>query len=147
MFNFIGEIGDYARRTSPNANTQYLIVAQNAPDLYDEDPERYVDLVDAIAEEAIWYEGYADADWNDSRGYNYKTRNWYKYVLETLPEIKKRMPVFCVEYAQDEDGKKYASHVYKNKAPKYGFIPYCTRRSLSHLSKTPYPRGYKPKDY
>ena len=24
---------------------------------------------------------------------------------------------------------------------------YCTRRSLSRLSKTPYPRKYKPKDY
>lgn len=26
------------------------------------------------------------------------------YVIETLPEIKKNMPVFCVEYAQDKDG-------------------------------------------
>lgn len=26
------------------------------------------------------------------------------YVIETLPEIKKHMPVFCVEYTQDKDG-------------------------------------------
>lgn len=105
MFDFIEKIKNYARSESPNANPDYLIVAQNAPDLYDENTTRYVQLMDALAEEGVWYEGEADVDWYGSNGYNFLTQNWYPdwytYVLETLPKIKGHMPVFCIEYAKD----------------------------------------------
>lgn len=152
MFLFIERIRDYARAASAYANPDYLVIAQNAPDLYEKDPQRYLSLIDAIACEAIWYDGDGGfEDWNDPSGYNVPTNQiypgWTEELLEFLQPIKKHMPVFCAEYAQDLNGKNSATQVYQTLAPQQGFIPYCTRRSLARLSKTPYPRGYNPKDY
>jgi cysteinyl-tRNA synthetase len=151
MFDFIEKICTYARQESPNANPEYLIIAQNAPDLYEEDPVRYIQCIDAISQEGVWYTGGADADWFDPLGYNVRSCDlypeWSQYVLETLMKIRNHMPVFCAEYAQDLGGFPFASDVYNSKAPQFNFIPYCTRTSLSQLSRTPYPKDYFPRDY
>ncbi|MCP4681965.1 MAG: hypothetical protein GY864_06515 [Desulfobacterales bacterium] len=152
MFNFIENIRDYARLESVNADPDYLIIAQNASDLYVENPARYRQIIDAIALEGIWYDGTGGFDnWNDPTGYNVPTNNIYtgytEEVLANLEPMKPHMPIFCVEYAQDLNGKEYASEVYNTLAPAQGFIPYCTRRSLARLSKTPYPSDYEPLDY
>ncbi|MBN2245618.1 MAG: endo alpha-1,4 polygalactosaminidase [Candidatus Aminicenantes bacterium] len=152
MFLFMERIKEYARSDSIHANPGYLVIAQNAPDLYAKDPPRYRSVIDAIACEAIWYDGDGGFEhWNDPNGYNVPTNQiypgWTEELLEYLQPIKKHMPVFCAEYAQDLNGKNLAAQVYQSLAPEQGFIPYCTRRSLSRLSKTPYPRGYDPKDY
>lgn len=151
MFNFIENIRDYARNESENKNSNYLVIAQNASPLYAENETRYKELIDAIACEGVWYDGTGAFDeWNDSSGYNEFTSNldpsWFVEVLEDLNEIKNYMPVFCAEYAQDIGGNNYATDAYA-KASKAGFKAYCSRRSLSELSTTPYPPGYNPKDY
>lgn len=148
MLAFIEEIAQYARFDSPNANPDYLIVAQNAPDLYPTDQSRYTSIVDAIAEEAVWFDGTGGFDnWRSKKGYNVKTKrlcpDWYRKVLRLLPKIRRHMPVFIVEYAQ----RKKAKRVYRRLAPEHGFVPYCTRRSLQRLSRKPYPYGYEPIDY
>lgn len=148
MFRLIEGIRDYAR----NFKSDYLIVAQNAPDLFQEDPTRYVNVIDAIAEEAVWFEGNGGFDkWGDTKGYNIPTNSmypgWTEEALKYLVKIKQHMPVFIAEYAQDLDGKEYASKVYNELAPRYGFIPYCTQRSLQKISTSPYPIGYSPIDY
>jgi hypothetical protein len=61
------------------------------------------------------------------------------YVIEMLSEIKNTCPCFAWNMPRTRTVRKYTSRVYKNKAPKSGFIPYCTQRSLSRLSKTRYP--------
>ena len=147
MFDFIEKIQRYARVESPNANPNFLVVAQNASDLYGEDPGRYEDLIDAISLEAIWYDGTGGFDeWDDPSGYNHTTNSiypgWTEEVLGYLDAIKGRMPIFCVEYAQDLDGQWLATEVYSQLAPQNGFIAYCTRRSLGGLSSTPYPPYY-----
>ena len=152
MFNFIEKIRNYARIGSPNYKADYLVVAQNASDLYQENPSRYRQLIDAIALEAIWYDGSGGFDtWSDPDGYNVLTNDiypgWTEEVLGYLQPMKKHMPIFCVEYAQDLNGQNFATEVYTDLAPAEGFIAYCSRRSLARLSKTPYPRGYTPKDY
>lgn len=152
MLDFIAEIRTYARSESPNANPYYVVIAQNAPDLYDEDPARYHQVIDAIALEAIWYDGDGGFDeWDDTDGYNVLTNNIYEgyteEVLGYLEPMKEHMPIFCVEYAQDVNGEDFASEVYSELAPDEGFVPYCTRRSLARLSTTPYPPGYLPQDY
>jgi cysteinyl-tRNA synthetase len=152
MFLFIERIREYARSDSIYADSDYLVIAQNAPDLYEKDPQRYRSVIDAIACEAIWYDGDGGfEDWNDPSGYNVPTNQiypgWTEELLEFLQPIKKHMPVFCAEYAQDLQGKNFATQVYQSLAPTQGFIPYCTRRSLARLSKTPYPWGYEPIDY
>jgi endo-alpha-1,4-polygalactosaminidase (GH114 family) len=152
MFDFIEKIRTYARQISSNANPDYLVIAQNASDLYQEDTNRYEQLVDAIALEAIWYDGEEGFDnWDDPGGYNVPTDSlypgWTEEVLGHLEPMQGRLPIFCCEYAQDINGSNLASLVYTNLAPTNGFIPYCTRRSLQRLSKTPYPLNYWPLDY
>lgn len=143
MFEFIEEIRAYGLDRNPN----FLVVAQNAPDLYEENATWYRGIIDAIAEEGIWYEGESDVDWDDPTGYNTITNDvnpgWTEEVLKDLKEIVQHMPVFAVEYAQFD----LADEVYTKLAPENGFIPYCTRRSLQQLSTTPYPLDYTPQDY
>ncbi|MFH2104785.1 MAG: FG-GAP-like repeat-containing protein [Parcubacteria group bacterium] len=152
MFDFINNIRTYARQTSANANPDYLVVAQNASDLYQENPTRYQQVIDAIALEGIWYEGTGGFDsWDDSSGYNTPTNSIYhgytEEVLGYLEPMKGRLPIFNVEYAQDLGGNNFASQVYNSLSPAHGFIPYASRRSLSQLSTTPYPVGYGVEDY
>ena len=152
MFDLIEKIRVYARQESSNANPSFLVVAQNAPDLYQANPSLYTQLVDAIAVEGIWFDGDAGFDdWEDPRGYNVPTDSlypgWTEELLNYLEPMKGKLPIFCCEYAQDVGGTNFASLVYTNLAVTNGFIPYCSRRSLQRLSKTPYPYGYWPLDY
>ncbi len=152
MFQFIEKIRNFARSGSPIANPDFLIVAQNASDLHQKNRARYETLMDAIALEAVWYDGDGGFDnWSDSRGYNVLTNDlypgWTEEVLSHLQALKGKMPIFIAEYAQNLQGRRLASRVYNTLAPQHGFIPYCTRRSLSRLSKTPYPKNYTPIDY
>ncbi|HDL65208.1 MAG TPA: hypothetical protein ENH12_07455, partial [Proteobacteria bacterium] len=152
MFDFIEKIRNYARTGSPHANPDYLVIAQNASSLYGENPTRYLKLIDGIALEAIWYDGTGGFDdWNSQSGYNTPTDDiydgWTEDVLAFLQPMKGKLPIFCAEYAQDIGGVNKATEVYSSKAPGEGFIPYCTRRSLAELSRTPYPPNYIPHDY
>ncbi len=153
MFRFIERIRDYAREADPD----YLVVAQNASDLHGYDPERYEAVIDAIALEAIWWDGVngdgdgdgvgSFDDWDDPKGYNVRTDRlypgWTQEVLGHLESMAGRLPVFCAEYAQDRGGKDRASQVYEELAPGV-CVPYATRRALARLSKTPLPAGYGP---
>jgi cysteinyl-tRNA synthetase len=132
MIQFIQEMKDYAQQRNPD----FLIVQQNAPHLYEGHPELF-SLIDAIAQEAIWYDGDATDDWTDPYGYDsvndLDLTNWY---LGHLDQFKAAgMPIFNCEYALD-----YADDAY-TKSYDNGFIPYSSRRSLSQLSTTP-PPGY-----
>ncbi len=152
MLDFIENIRTYARVTATNANPNYWVVAQNAPDLYQEDTNRYEELIDAIALEAIWYDGEDGFDeWEDHNGFNTPTDDiypgWTDEVIGYLEPMQGRFPIFCAEYAQDVNGTNLASYVYTNLCATNAFIPYCTRRSLQRLSKTPYPPTYTPQDY
>jgi cysteinyl-tRNA synthetase len=152
MLDFIENIRAYGREGSPLADAGYLVVAQNAPSLYGKNPSRYLSLVDAISQEGIWYEGDGGFDdWEDSSGYNVPTDDiypgWTEELLADLSAMKGLLPIFCIEYAQDVGGNSRASEVYGTLAPGEGFVAYCTRRSLSRLSTTPYPAGYEPQDY
>lgn len=152
MLRFIEKIRDSAREQDPD----YLIVAQNASDLHGYNPERYEAVVDAIALEAIWWDGVngdgdddgvgAFDDWDDPKGYNVRTNKlyprWTEEVLGHLEAMGGRLPVFCAEYAQDRDGEQRATEVYERLAPGV-CVPYATRRALARLSTTPLPAGYR----
>ncbi len=145
MFNFIEKIRNYAQSESANANVDYLVVAQNASDLYSFNPTRYQQIIDAIALEAIWFDGHADVDWDDPDGYNVHTNTfypgWTEQVLSDLEPMKGILPIFCVEYAQDLGGVNFGTQAYAL-ADEQGFTAYASRRSLSQLSTTPEPPGY-----
>ena len=157
MLDFIEKIRSYARQESNSANPDYLIIAQNGSDLREYNPQRYDALMDAIALEGFFYEGVdgecqAFDNWECGDGFNpppeQLTGTWSQEVMGHIAPLNENavMPVFCVEYAQDTETKKFATEVYESLAPGV-CIPYATRRSLEKLSTTPYPVGYSPIDY
>jgi len=132
MIAFIQEMKVYAAKRDPD----FLIIQQNAASLIDGHPE-LTGVIDAIAQEAIWYDGSADVDWNNSDGYDWVNNSGLvSYYTGYLAQyLAAGLPVFDCEYALN-----HASVAYTN-AYDAGYIPYATRRSLSQLTTTP-PPGY-----
>lgn len=130
MADLIEEIGEYGRSRNP----EFLVVQQNAAALAEERPET-LSYIDAIAQEAIWYDGTAFDAWDDPEGADVRQDpDLTEYYLELLSiYMEAGLPVFDCEYAVEYAGRAYSlSH-------ERGFIPYCTRRALSRLTSTPPP--------
>ncbi len=132
MIQFIGEMRAYARSRVPG----FLIVQQNAAELID-GRAQLTNVIDAIAQEAIWYDGDATDDWADPDGHDWvNDAGLVDYYLTHLAAFQSAgIPVLDCEYALS-----HASDAY-GKSEQHGFIPYVTRRSLSRLTTTP-PPGY-----
>ncbi|NOX18349.1 MAG: T9SS type A sorting domain-containing protein [Chlorobi bacterium] len=132
MIFFIEEMRNYAEARNPD----FIIIQQNAASLCDEHPELF-NVIDAIAQEAIWFDGDATDDWNDPNGRDFENDpSLTEYYLNFLNQyLSAGLPVFDCEYALEYSGSAYARS-YRN-----GFIPYSTRRSLGKLTTTP-PPGY-----
>jgi cysteinyl-tRNA synthetase len=132
MIHFIQEMRSYAEQRVSN----FIIIQQNAAALIEGHTE-LLSKIDAISQEAIWYDGDAYDDWNATDGYDIPNDsslvNYYTGYLDQY--LAGGIPVFNVEYALN-----YADDAY-NKSYTKGYIPYCTRRSLSALTTTP-PQGY-----
>lgn len=127
MITFI----DQMRRYGESRSEGFLIIQQNAASLCGGHPELF-SKIDAIAQEAIWYDGDADTDWSDSDGYDWRNpMSLTKYYLRYLAQYRQAsLPVFDCEYAV-----KRAADGYR-KSSDSGFVPYCTRRALSRLTTT-----------
>jgi cysteinyl-tRNA synthetase len=132
MINFIQEMRDYAVLRVPN----FIIIQQNAVSLIDGHPE-LLSKIDAISQEAIWYDGDATDDWDDPNGYDSKnSQSLIDYYLGYLDQFQAAgIVVFNCEYALN-----YSDDAYTKSSTK-GYVPYCSRRSLSKLTTTP-PPGY-----
>ena len=132
MITFIQEMRTYAAARRPH----FIIIQQNAASLCDGNPELF-NRIDAIAQEAIWYDGDADVVWGDPGGYDYVNDTaLVDYYLGFLDRyLAAGLPVFDCEYALG-----YAAPAYAKSKGK-GYVPYVTQRSLSRLTTTP-PAGY-----
>ncbi len=128
MIAFIQEMRTYAQARQPG----FLIIQQNAAALADGRPQLF-NVIDAIAQEGIWFDGDATDDWYDPNGYDWVNdpdlTDYYLFHLE--PYLNAGLPGFACEYALN-----YAPTAYAN-ALAAGYIPYVTRRSLSQLTTTP----------
>jgi cysteinyl-tRNA synthetase len=133
MISFIKEMRNYARQRVPG----FIIIQQNAASLVDGRADELLSVIDAISQEAIWYDGDATDNWNNLDGHDSENeqdlQDYYIYYLDMY--LQKGVPVFDVEYALDNADDAY------EKALAAGYVPYCTRRSLSGLTTTP-PPGY-----
>jgi len=130
MIAFIQEMRDYAAARDPD----FTIVQQNAAALIDGHAELF-GIIDAIAQEAVWYDGDATDEWDDPDGTDWVneadlSNNYIGYLDQYLDE---GLPVFNCEYALT-----YAAAAYANSYAR-GYVPYVTRRSLSRLTTTPPP--------
>ncbi len=132
MVAFIQEMRAYAEARDPD----FLIIQQNAAALIGERPD-LVNIIDALAQEAVWFDGDATDDWNDPDGYDWVNEtDLTDYYLGYLSQYQDAgLPVFVCEYALQHAATAYAN------ASARGFIPYATRRALAELTTTP-PPGY-----
>jgi cysteinyl-tRNA synthetase len=131
MINFIQEMRDYAEKRNPD----FIIIQQNAASLIDGRSDDLLSVIDAIAQEAIWYDGDATDNWDDTNGYDFlNDSSLVDYYLGYLDQyLSGGVPVFDVEYALNYEEDAYS------KAYNKGYVPYCTRRSLAKLTTTPPP--------
>lgn len=132
MINFIQEMKTYALSRNPD----FIIIQQNAVSVIAGHPE-LADVIDAVAQEAVWYDGEATDDWDNRNGSDIENdQDQIDYYLNFLKMFQKaNIPVFDCEYAN-----KYSGNAY-DLSNENGFIPYCTNRSLSELT------DYKPFGY
>jgi cysteinyl-tRNA synthetase len=130
MIQFIREMREYSTARNPD----FIIIQQNAAALCDGHTELFAEI-DAIAQEAIWFDGDAFDEWDAEDGYDsLNDQDLVDYYLEYLDQyLDADIPVFDCEYALDD-----ADTAYQNAYDK-GYVPYCTRRSLSKLTTTPPP--------
>ena len=129
---FVGWIEDYVHARDPD----FLIIAQNASEMgiY----PSYVSAFDAIAQEAIWYDGGGDPDTGDIPGDMPVDPELTQEYLDNLSEWRDQgRPVFDVEYCQQAANVEEA---YENGASE-GFVTYCTLTPLDCLTQNP-PPGY-----
>lgn len=120
--------------------SDFLVVAQNAPYLLNED-KQYSKIIDALAVEDTWFRGEADAGWDDPNGGDIPNSNvgpWSTTALikQYRKYQKSGLPVFSVDYCLK---KANAVRVY-DKAYTAGLIPLVTRVSLSKITQTPPPK-------
>jgi len=149
MLQWIEEIGDFGRSRNP----KFVVVAQNAAELALE-PD-YAHLVDAIAQEQVWYDGGADNDPAgdcplpateedvDTSAYadslSPECRKTYddfpdstlhvstESYLNALAEAQARgFKIFTVDYALEPS---HVARVYRE-ARDQGFIPFTSARNL-----------------
>ncbi len=127
MITFIGEIREEARLQNPD----FLVIQQNAASLID-GREELVAVIDAIAQEGIWFDGPATDDWDLQEGYWETDSELVSEYIGFLDQYAAEgLPVFSCEYALDDN----AEEAYSNAAAK-GYVPYVTRRSLGQLTTT-----------
>lgn len=132
MIAFIRAMRNYATARNPD----FVIIQQNAASLLEGHPE-LLTVIDAIAQEAIWYDGDPDVAWDDPAGHDYiQEQSLTDYYLGYLDQYRQEgVPVFHCEYALT-----YADQAYANGLAK-GYKPYVSRTSLWQLTTTP-PPGY-----
>lgn len=141
MIGFIREIREYAQARNPD----FLVIPQNAPELLEFGGQDYVDIIDGIAEEQIYYDGNADTEWDDADSGDHRvpdtcpaddsecgySRAFYEGWLAQYQEADK--VVLSVDYAADPAN---VAEAYEN-ASANGYIPYVSRRPLDRLTDTP----------
>ena len=88
MFKYLEDMRRYARSRAPKANPGFLMIAQNAPDLFFTDTKRYLGVIDALSAESVWYAGTDGGDdWNHPLGYNVPMAKLDPGVAEIPPQI------------------------------------------------------------
>jgi len=133
MIVFIQRMREYAEERNPD----FIIIQQNAASLIDGHPE-LLDVIDAIAQEGVWFDGPAIDDWDDLLEDYWVNEDDVveEYVGHLDQYLAGGLPVFNCEYALEEN----ADEAYERSLAK-GYVPYVTRRSLGQLTTTP-PPGY-----
>ena len=136
MMSFIEEI----RAAGETIDPDFLIIAQNAPYLLDDDPSRYSGMIDAIATEDTWFYGEGDVEWDEAGSGDLAGGDRHEFdgystanrIAQNQKYLAAGVPVFSVDYCIS---KANAHDTYIN-ALDEGFVPVVSQVSLSRLTET-----------
>jgi cysteinyl-tRNA synthetase len=149
MIRWVGDIADFGRAQNPD----FIVIAQNAAELAAHD--EYVHIIDAIAQEQVWFDGGADNDPPgdcplprtdadvDAKAYRESLspvcrRTYDRYPDSTLHVSseeylrylalaqQKGLPIFTVDYALEPENVAW---VYETSRA-LGFVPFVSNRGL-----------------
>jgi uncharacterized protein (TIGR01370 family) len=149
MIWFVGDIGDFGRAQNPD----FLVIAQNAAELAERDD--YVDIIDAIAQEQVWFDGGADNkppgdcplpatdadietdDYVNSLSPECRRQHdefpestlhvsSEEYLQYLIMAQDKGLPIFTVDYALQKDNVQWVLQTSRE----HGFIPFVGSRAL-----------------
>ena len=130
MIRFIQELRQAARRR----DAEFLVIAQNAPDLATGHPE-YLQVIDAIAQEDVHFRGEADTAWGDPESGDIRTPNgpgeWTRQWLYSRLDVyrKAALPVFTVDYALILADTQESYRLSRQ----HGYVPFVSQTPLSRL--------------
>jgi len=138
MIAFISHIRDVARSINPD----FLVIAQNAAWLADDNPE-YFDVIDAIAREDVSFGGEADVEWGNPLAGDVPQDSLDRvetvYMLNQY--ISAGLTVFSCDYALlTENIEQAYNFAYLN-----GYIPFVSQTPLDRLPNYT-PPGYSVKE-
>jgi cysteinyl-tRNA synthetase len=152
MIHWVGDIAEFGRDRNPG----FVVIAQNAAELLESD--EYVAMIDAIAQEQVWYDGGADNDPPgdcplprtgadvDTEAYRQSLtpgcqRQYDEYPESTLHVSSDEyllnlrtaksmgLPVFTVDYALNPDNVDWIYETSRG----LGFIPFVGNRALDEF--------------
>lgn len=157
MIFWVSDLGNYGRERNPD----FLVIGQNAAELAVFDD--YIEAVDAIAQEQVWFDGGADnepqgdcplprfEDEIDTDAYRDSLSNECRrqydefpdstlhvssewYIEDLLLAKSRGLTIFTVDYALDPENVQW---VYETSRA-LGFIPFVSNRALDQFLQ-PYP--------
>jgi cysteinyl-tRNA synthetase len=149
MVDWVGDIADFGREQDED----FIVIAQNAAELAEDSD--YVEIIDAIAQEQVWFDGAADNDppgdcplprteaevdseeYEESLGES--CRDTYDqfpestlhvsseaYINDLVAARDQGLTIFTIDYALDPDNIAW---IYQ-KSRGLGFIPFVSEREL-----------------
>jgi cysteinyl-tRNA synthetase len=133
MIRFIRRI----RRRAQERDPDFLVIAQNAPDLIVGHPT-YPNVIDAIAQEDVHFSGEADVPWGDPRAGDIRTprggeggRQWIKQRLDMYAAAG--LPVFTVDYCLKQANRLESYRLSR----RHGYVPFVSQTPLDRLPAPP----------
>lgn len=158
MIWWVGDMTDFTQNQKPN----FIVISQNAAELAEND--EYLEIIDAIAQEQIWFDGGADNDPPgdcplprteaeiDSAAYRDSLSPECRDVYETYSDSTLHVSseeylhyltlaldqgelIFTVDYALEPDNVAWVYQTSRS----LGFVPFVGNRALDRFIE-PYPR-------
>jgi cysteinyl-tRNA synthetase len=130
MIRFIRTI----RSTAQQCNPDFLVIAQNAPDLIENHPA-YPKVIDAMGQEDLHFSGAADVGWFNPRSGDIRTPNadrlWLQQRLDLY--LAAGLPVLTIDYCVDEQNRLSCYQLSRQR----GYVPFVSRTPLDRLPEAP----------
>jgi cysteinyl-tRNA synthetase len=131
MIRFIEQIGEEGKKVK----LDFLVIPQNAINLLDKDPSRYLKAIDGLGVEDTWFHGTADAKWESPAGGDQPNEDTQAWLAQYQKFIQAGKPVFSIDYCLKPEN---AAKVYEA-AKKVGLRALVTRMELSAITPLPPP--------